>query len=231
MLNGYDTTENRKSTALLVAGSWMVRSGMRRLVRSVTQCSEVLEASSAVEARSVAAANEPIALALIEINPRNANWLGDLKVLCDSIHPSAIAIFTARLKRSDFLQCIDFGVMGFVSRDAGRDDIVKALTRVLSGELHIQKRHLICREAGDLVPATVAPSTNGGGQQIVLTLRERQVLRLLAKGQTNSDIADGLGITQNTVRTYTSFLMKKLHLKDRTQVALRASDMIAAAKA
>lgn len=230
MLNGYDTTENRISTALLVAGSWMVRSGMRRLVRSVTECSDVLEASNAVEARSVITANEPIALALIEINPRNANWLGDLKILCDSINPSAIAVFTPRLERGDFLQCIDFGVMGFVSRDAGRDDIAKALTRILSGELHIQKKHLISREAGNLGPVTADPLTNGGGQQIVLTQRERQVLRLLAKGQTNSDIADGLGITQNTVRTYTSFLMKKLHLKDRTQVALRAFDMIAAAK-
>lgn len=218
-------------TVLIVAGSWMVRSGLKQLISASSDGPDILEASSLDEARSVVADSGDIELALMDPGLDDPNWLNNLALVFDRADTKIALILTRNLRREEFLQSLDAGVLGFVSEDASRQEMTKAIERVRDNELYIQFKELIALESTeDVRGSDFAASQPGMSLDIVLTRREGEVLQLLAEGKTNSEIAVDLGITQNTVRTYTSFLMKKFNLKDRTQVALHASDIVARTK-
>ena len=110
---------------------------------------------------------------------------------------------------------LDAGASGFLLKDADADEVVAAIRAARRGEVHLDPAI-----AGRLVRALRAPSTPRPGSG--LTKRERQVLRLVAAGKANKDIAAELNISERTARTHVSSILTKLRLTSRTQAALWA---------
>jgi DNA-binding NarL/FixJ family response regulator len=110
---------------------------------------------------------------------------------------------------------LEAGASGFLLKDAGADEVAAAIRAARRGEVHLDPAI-----AGRLVRALRTPSTPPPGP--ALTGRERQVLRLVAAGQANKDIAAELTISERTARTHVSSILAKLRLTSRTQAALWA---------
>ena len=110
---------------------------------------------------------------------------------------------------------LDAGASGFLLKDADADEVAAAIRAARCGEVHLDPAI-----AGRLVRALRAPSTPGPGSG--LTERERQVLRLVAVGKANKDIAAELNISERTARTHVSSILTKLSMTSRTQAALWA---------
>lgn len=126
-----------------------------------------------------------------------------------------VIILTSFLDADKALACIEAGAMGFLTKDIQPADLVDAIRAVYRGEprLHpeVTKR---------LMHRAVQPPSSPHGEN--LTPRELDVLRCLAQGMTNREIAEHLMIGETTVKTHISSILGKLHLTDRTQAALYA---------
>jgi DNA-binding NarL/FixJ family response regulator len=110
---------------------------------------------------------------------------------------------------------LDAGASGFLLKDADADEVAAAIRAAHRGEVHLDPAM-----AGRLIRALRAPSTPPPGSG--LTEREREVLRLVAVGKSNKDIAAELCISERTARTHVSSILTKLDMTSRTQAALWA---------
>jgi DNA-binding NarL/FixJ family response regulator len=108
------------------------------------------------------------------------------------------------------------GASGFLLKDADADEVAVAVRAAHRGELQLDPA-VAHRLTASLRAATDAD------EAARLTSRERDVLRLLAKGEANKEIAAGLGISERTARTHVSNILSKLRLNSRTQAALWAT--------
>lgn len=126
-----------------------------------------------------------------------------------------VMMLTSFLDADKAMACIEEGALGFLTKDIQPADLADAVRAVQRGEprLHpeVMKR---------LMYRTAHPAPPNGKE--LLTPRELDVLRALAQGMTNREIAETLVISETTVKTHISSILSKLQLADRTQAALWA---------
>jgi len=108
------------------------------------------------------------------------------------------------------------GALGYLLKDSGPEELVQAIQQVHRGESSLHPS--IARR---LLQELAGPGQHGA-ESGMLSHRELDVLRLVAQGWTNREIAEGLGIGEATVRTHVSSILSKLNLGSRTQAALYA---------
>jgi DNA-binding NarL/FixJ family response regulator len=113
---------------------------------------------------------------------------------------------------------IQAGVIGYLLKDVSRDDLVRAIEATAAGRpaLHADVQHYLMRQSS--APAEPSPLAS-------LTKREHDLMRCLAQGHSNRQIASELGLTYGTVKVYISALLDKLGVADRTQAALLAAQL------
>ena len=114
---------------------------------------------------------------------------------------------------------VQAGASGFLLKDVSPDDLVHAVHVVARGEAMLAPtltRRLLERFASQPLPGVLSPAVSS------LTERELAVLRLVARGLSNADIASNLFLSEATVKTYVSRLLAKLGLRDRVQLAVLA---------
>jgi DNA-binding NarL/FixJ family response regulator len=123
-----------------------------------------------------------------------------------------LVLFSGYGDRALLLEALDSGVRGFVLKEAPLDDLVRAVNALVAGESYID-------------PVLAGALAASAGERVAeLTVREREVLRLLADGLSNEEIGKRLFISAETVRTHLRKAMDKLGAETRTQavaVALR----------
>jgi len=131
-------------------------------------------------------------------------------------HPEVqVVALTSFVEEEKAQAALDAGASGFLLKDADADEVAAAIRAAHRGEVHLDPAI-----AGRLVRALRAPRRPQPGSG--LTEREREVLRLVAAGEANKDIAAELGISERTARTHVSSILNKLGMASRTQVALWA---------
>ncbi|MFO0599538.1 MAG: response regulator transcription factor [Myxococcaceae bacterium] len=119
-----------------------------------------------------------------------------------------VVILSGQEPSPEVLDLIRAGARGFVSKRAKRDELLSVLRFVLDGGTHVPPSLVGVRSAAD--------------EESQLTPRQREVLVLLARGQSNKDIANTLNISEATVRVHVSSVMRLLGVENRTQAATSA---------
>ncbi len=129
-------------------------------------------------------------------------------------HPDVeIVALTSFIEEDRVTAALEAGATGYLLKDAEADDVAIAIRRAQAGEVHLdpQVARLLARRVRNPRP-----------DHEPLTEREREVLRLVARGHSNKEIAALLDITERTARTHVSNILGKLDLASRTQAALWA---------
>jgi DNA-binding NarL/FixJ family response regulator len=129
-----------------------------------------------------------------------------------------VLVLTTYAEDQWVFDAIRSGAVGYLLKDTPRDALVQAIKDTMAGKTHVDPE-----VAGKLL-AHVARSAPSPDTSLLteFTDREREVLRLLARGLTNADIAARLYLSEGTVRNYVSSIFTKLGVADRTQAALIA---------
>lgn len=197
---------------LICDDHFMVRQGLRTYFELQDDLEVVGEASDGRQGVAMAKATKPDVV-LMDLMMPELDGQGALEALKGT--GARVIILTSFLDADKALACIEAGAMGFLTKDIQPADLVDAIRAVKRGEprLHpeVTKR---------LMTRALQPAQPAGKE--ALTPRELDVLRCLAHGMTNREIAEKLVISETTVKTHISSILSKLHLTDRTQAALYA---------
>jgi two-component system, NarL family, response regulator LiaR len=126
-----------------------------------------------------------------------------------------VIALTSVLEDASVIGAIRAGAIGYLLKDAEADELCQAIRAAAAGQVQLSPR-----AAERLMREVRAPESPE-----VLTERETEVLRLLAQGQSNKEIARALNIGEKTVKTHVSNILAKLGVASRTQAALYAARM------
>ena len=191
----------------------MIREGLKQLLELEGDFKVVSEASDGVECLEKLKIAKPDVL-LLDINMPNKNGLDVLKELkTGSKSKTKVLILTVHNEVEYLLKAVEIGVDGYVLKDSDYAELKKAIISVNEGENYIQP---------DLIPmlnAKMLSRENDYDKIESLTKRELDVLKHLAVGMYNKEIATTLEISERTVKNHVSNIFKKINVSDRTQAA------------
>ena len=205
-----------QSIRILVADDHpVVRRGLRSLIDIEPDMELVGEAVDGVEAVKLARSLLPDVILLDLMMPRK-NGLEVIHEIKQANLKSRIIVVTSFAQDDKVFPAIMAGADGYLLKDSPPDKVLQAIRDVYRGEaaLHpaiVRKTMQGLRQPPDLSPAAES-----------LTERELDVLKQVARGLSNQEIAAGLSVSEGTVSTHVRNILAKLHLANRTQAALYA---------
>lgn len=193
----------------------MVREGIKKLLELDGDFQVVGEASDGYECLTVLQEVKPEVL-LLDINMPNLNGLQTLERIKKEKMNVKILMLTIHNEIEYLEKAKNLGVDGYVLKDSESSILKKAICTVQKGSTYIQSNMaMMLRERQNFMLTYQTGET-------VLTKREIEVLKLLAEGLFNKEIAYKLLISEKTVKNHVSNIFKKLDVSDRTQAAVYA---------
>jgi DNA-binding NarL/FixJ family response regulator len=200
----------------------LVRSGFRMILESRDDLEVVGEAGDGEQAIRLAGQTRPDVI-LMDVRMPGLDGVSATARLTAAPDAPKVIILTTYDLEEPLYAALRAGASGFLLKDVRPADLVEAIRVVAGGDALLAPtatRRLLDRFlATDVTPA--APS----GSLDRLTDREREVLTLLARGASNAEIADRLTVTEATVKTHVSAVLRKLEVRDRVQAVVLAYDL------
>ncbi len=202
-----------KITILLADDHTIVRDGIHALINDEPDIQVVAEAEDGYTAVRLACELEPDVV-LMDIAMPRLNGLEATRQIKKTCPKIKVLVLTMHENEEYIRQVLASGAMGYILKDAAAKDLLGAIRSVHAGEMVLSPAitRLVIEDYlrwGDLQPETIS---NG------LTQREREILQLIAEGNTNKQIAEILCISIKTVQAHRGNLMSKLDLHDRSDL-------------
>lgn len=203
-------------TVLIVDDHQVVRQGVRTFLESQPDITVVAEAESGEVAAQLATEHAPDVVLMDLLMPGMDGVTATQQV--KQVSPrTQIIVLTSYHQDEHIFPAIRAGALSYLLKDAAPKELVEAVRKAARGEAVLHPR----------VAARVVQELHGAQQDSVnplttLSDREMEVLRLIADGLSNVEIAEALTISDKTVKSHVSNILGKLHLVDRTQAAVFA---------
>ncbi len=204
-------------TVLVADDHALFRDGLVSLINRWPEFHVVGCAADGCEAIRLADELRP-RLVLMDVRMEPTNGVDAARAITRRQPDVLVAMLTVSDLGNDVYQALRNGAHGYLSKNESADRLHEALLSLVSGETVLSPT-IAAKVLVELsTPSHVAP-TNGTGA-VALTLRERQVLRLLVEGMSNEEIGQSLHLSEGTVKKYLGSVMTKLHARNRVQVAV-----------
>jgi DNA-binding NarL/FixJ family response regulator len=209
-----DPSPSERIRVLLVDDHAVVRSGLRTFFGLLDDIEVVGEAGDGVQAVAEARRLEPDVILMDLMMPAMGGIEAIAAIKRDRPETEIVAV-TSFIEEEKVTAALEAGATGYLLKDAEAEEVAAAVRAAHAGEVHLDPavtRLLAQRMRERRNAPPVEP----------LTDREQEVLKLVAQGLSNKEIATALVITERTARTYVSNILGKLGLASRTQAALYA---------
>jgi NarL family two-component system response regulator LiaR len=203
-------------TVLIVDDHEVVRQGVRAYLEAQDDFDVVGEAASGTEAIELAVEQIPDVV-LMDLVMSGMDGVEATRNVKDISPRSQIVVLTSYHEDEHIFPALQAGAISYILKDIKMEDLADAIRRAAKGEatLHPRVAARVIRDIHSSKSEELNPFTE-------LTPREIDVIKLIATGMPNSQIADDLVISENTVKGHVSNILSKLHLADRTQAAVYA---------
>ncbi|HQY93297.1 MAG: response regulator transcription factor [Caldilinea sp.] len=200
---------------MIVDDHAIVRKGIRALLTESGDFEIVAEAANGQEAVQRAEEAQPDVI-LMDLLMPGMDGIEATRQITSSQPKTRLLVLTSFAADNKLFPAIKAGALGYLLKDSSPEELLRAIRQVHRGEpaLHPTIARKLLQEIAH--PADVEPAPEA------LTARELDVLRLIAQGLSNQEIADELVVSEATVRAHVSRILGKLHLASRTQAALYA---------
>jgi DNA-binding NarL/FixJ family response regulator len=209
---------------LLVDDENLVRSGFRLILETENDIEVVGEAANGLEAVEAAKRLDPdVILMDVQMPVKNGLAATQEIVALGRTESSRVIILTTFDLDEYVYEALRAGASGFLLKRAPAEDLVSGIRVVAAGEALLAPS--VTRRLIDHFASRPVPSSQDLSLLKSLTEREREVFELIAQGQSNSEIAESLFLTEGTVKTHVKHVFEKLDLRDRTQAVILAYEL------
>lgn len=199
---------------LIVDDHAIVREGLRTLLEEEPTIQVVGEATNGLEGVQQAQALKP-RVVLMDLVMPELDGLEATRRIKQTVSDCQVLVLTSFAEDEKVREAIQSGAIGYLLKDVLKPELLKAIHAAAAGQptLHPEAQRHLMRQVSTPGEPSLLPT---------LTERETDVLRLIARGLSNREIASTLFLTEGTVKGYVSAILAKLEVNDRTQAALYA---------
>lgn len=200
---------------LLADDHRMVREGLKQLLETDSEINVVAEAGDGYECLNLTNKTKPD-IVLLDINMPNMDGIQVLNIMNQQKMLCKVIVLTIHNEIEYLVKALEIGCDGFILKDSDFDTLKKAIFSVYSGETYIEPSLM------PLLNSSLAERDVLKEKVSDLTRREMEVLKMIASGAFNKEIALTLNISERTVKNHVSNIFKKIGVSDRTQAAVFA---------
>ncbi len=200
-------TARNPLTVLIVDDHFVVRSGLSASLELDDTISVVAETDRGEEAVAAYVAHKP-RVVLMDLQLPGLGGGGATVALRARDAEARVLIFSSFARDDEIQAALDAGALGYLQKSASRDELLTALRAVAQGRRYLAPE--LERRLGTLRRGPA------------ITLREREILALVAAGRANKEIAATFGISEDTVKRHVSHILEKLNVHDRAQATAEA---------
>lgn len=208
---------SQKIRVLITDDQAIVRKGIQALLATEAHIEVIGEAENGKEAIRLVEKLKPDVI-LMDLQMPEMGGIEAIGHITGSKPGARILVLTSFATDDKVFPAIKAGALGYLLKDSSPEELIQAIQQVYRGESSLHPT--IARKVLQELSRPLAPEQKPTDDP--LTEREVDVLRLVARGMGNQQIADQLIISEATVRTHVSNILSKLHLASRTQAALYA---------
>ncbi len=195
----------------------LFREGLRYVLRDLDSQVVIVEAVDYPTAIACVSADRDIDVVLLDLGMPGMAWSEGLPLLRQSLGDHVpIVILSGSDDRDNILRSISLGAAGFIPKSASSRVMISALRLVLDGGVYLPTSVLANSDP------KVADSNTEHGSRAGLTPRQREVMDLLAKGQSNKEIARVLDLAEGTVKLHVTAILKAFNVSNRTRAVIAA---------
>lgn len=202
---------------LLADDHELILAAIRRLVESMEGMQVVAQACDGREAVTLARIHRPD-LAIMDISMRELNGIEATGQIRD-VSPGTRVLILSSHTTADFVRrSLKAGASGYLSKDSAPQELGTAIEAISKGEVFVSSRvahHLVAGLRGDGKGDEASPLE-------VLTMRQREILQMIAEGKTTKEIAHGLFLSTKTVETHRAAIMERLNIRNVSGLAIFA---------
>jgi DNA-binding NarL/FixJ family response regulator len=207
---------------LLVDDQSLLRTGFRMILEAEPDMTVAGEAGDGAAANSMTAAQKPD-IVLMDVRMPGTDGIEATAAITAAAAPAKVLILTTYDLDQYVYDGLRAGASGFLLKDAPPAELLAAIRTIAGGDAVLAPsatRRLLDR----FVPLLPTPERTSRRDRLIqaLTDRERDVFRLLARGQSNREIASGLHLSESTIKIHVGHILAKLGLRDRVQAVIEA---------
>ncbi|MEM9704597.1 MAG: response regulator transcription factor [Pseudomonadota bacterium] len=216
-------TEQRSLRVLIADDHWVVRAALASLLRRLGEI-DLHEAATGDEAIDAVKATPELDLLLLDLNMPGPSSIRTINTIRRAAPNLPIVMISVSEARSDVLRSLDNGAVGYIPKTADPDVILSTIERVLAGEVALPQR-LLVRSEEEAAPAFSDDQelANVFSAFEAFTPRQREIFEHLASGAKNTEIAEALELSVNTVRVHIQAIASRMPHRNRAQIVAAAS--------
>jgi DNA-binding NarL/FixJ family response regulator len=208
---------------LLVDDQLIIRQGIRSLLESQPEFEVVGDAENGQIAIGQVETLQPDVV-LMDIRMPLMDGVAATRIICQQFAETKVLVLTTFDDNEYVLQAMRFGAKGYLLKDTSAEELAHTIRYVYKG--YTQFGPGLFEKAIAEFPVSAPQPTTLPPELAELTQRERQVLRLIATGANNREIAESLFVSEQTVKNHVTNILSRLSLRDRTQAAIFASSFL-----
>jgi len=199
----------------------LFRDAVMDIISQTFPNSKVFESEDIDSTLAFAKENNDIDLILLDLNMPGMSGLTGLLDLRNQYPTTPVVIISAETEKQVILQTIAYGAVGFIAKSSARNVIGEAIKSIFEGNVYLPA-DIIRSQSTISTPKEFEVSSE---KMFLLTRRELMVLKHLTKGEANKQIAFNLNISETTVKSHVSSILKKLGASNRVKVVVGCSDI------
>ena len=203
---------------LIIDDHPLFREALRNAITSMMANAELYEAATITVALDILKSKNKFNLALLDLYIPETNGFDGLLTLRKQFPKLPIIIVTGHEDGRLIREAINYGASGFIVKSACGEEIVEAITEVMTGNIYIPQNYDL-----NCVDAETVQRDELARRLFSLTRQQLTVLKMLREGKLNKQIAYELGVGETTVKAHVSEVLRKMNVVSRTQAVIEAS--------
>jgi DNA-binding NarL/FixJ family response regulator len=199
---------------LVVDDHALVREGLRQVLRGLDENLEVLLSGNCKQAFELAQSHADLDLVLLDYHLPDMNGLDALAVFGERHPELPVVLLSGSANIQIMRQVLEAGAAGFVTKSSLSDELLHAVRQVMQGNLYLPQ---------ELTTEFGLQHNQAEQSKSAMTQRQELVLRCLLDGMSNKDIAESIHVSEETVKTHVTAILRHFDVQNRTQAVVAAA--------